>query len=733
MNSHSASVPRHIFYGLGRWFSRLTLSRNVAVILAIVAVASCVMTYLALTRDSSDISTAYWLLNLDLVLLLLLGTVIARQIVRLWSERRRGIAGAKLHARLVLVFSVLATAPAILMAIFSSVFLYFGVQAWFNERVSTSINQSLEVAQSYLREHEQVMRADILGMANDLNREAAQLSESPEIFDQIMQTQAMLRNLSEAIVFRADGKVLARSRLSFSLEFDRFPQKDIDSANAGEVVLITGGNHDRIRALVRLDRFFNTYLYVGRPVDAKVIEHIHNAEAAVQEYTTLEGKQSHLQITFTFMFMGVALMLLLAAVWFGLVFSEQLVQPIGALIVAAERARAGDLSTRVSAVNDDDEISLLGRAFNRMTSQLQGQQEALLSANAMLDERRRFTETVLAGASSGVIGLDGLGVMTLANAKAGALLQGTGDEKMIGRRLTEFIPGAAEVMEKAMERHEKEATLQTEYAVQNGPSKILLVRITAEQGGAGAVATIDDISALVSAQRKAAWADVARRIAHEIKNPLTPIQLSAERLKRKYLPQIQDDPETFSRCTDTIIRQVSEIGHMVGEFSAYARMPEPVKRKENVIEVCQDALVLQQQAHSDISFIFSGMRADIQANCDRAQLTQVVTNLLQNAIDSIHDRQQQTPGEGRVRLSVMEQGDHISISVEDNGMGLPEISSGQLMEPYVTTKKKGSGLGLAIVRKIMEDHSGSVILENYVDEGIKSGAKAVIVFPRGIE
>ncbi len=248
----------------------------------------------------------------------------------------------------------------------------------------------------------------------------------------------------------------------------------------------------------------------------------------------------------------------------------------------------------------------------------------------------------------------------------------------------------------------------------------------------GAVATIDDISNLVSAQRKAAWADVARRIAHEIKNPLTPIQLSAERLKRKYLPQIGEDPETFEKCIETIVRQVNEIGHMVNEFSAYARMPVPVKRTENIVEVCKDALILQRQAHPDIGFSFIAADNGLQAHFDRSQLTQVITNILQNAIDSIHERQQQKPGDGQIKIILEQKGLNVLLSIDDNGMGLPEKNKDQLMEPYVTTKKKGSGLGLAIVKKIMEDHDGSITLEDNVSQDVKSGAKAVIVFPKEV-
>ena len=569
---------------LHKWsdkISRLTLSRSVAVGLTLAAVASCVVTYLVLTRRSADINTVYWLLNLDLILLLMLGTVISRQLVKIWSEKKRGVAGSRLHIRLVLAFSLMAAAPAILMAVFSAIFLYFGVQAWFKDRVSTAVNESRAVAQAYLYEHREVMRADVMAMAHDLNRDVRFLDENPQALAQLIQTQSSIRNLPEVIIYRSNGDVVSRSRMALMLEMERLPKEMMQRADSGEVVLVTGGSQDRIRALVKLDRFFDAYLYVGRLVDGSVLQHMATAERAVKEYTTLDGRKSRVQIAMTAMFAAIALLLLMAAVWFGLVFSEQLVAPISALIGTAEKVRSGDLSARVPDVTaapseQDDEIVLLGRAFNRMTQQLQSQQKELLMANRMLDERRRFTEAVLASASSGIIGLDKQGQITLANLRAEELLLGAANDDTVmlnGRSLAEFIPEAAEVFLRASGDTDRPAQVQLEYAAGSGPRKTMLLRITAEQGGSGAVATLDDISALVSAQRNAAWADVARRIAHEIKNPLTPIQLSAERLRRKYLPQIKEDPETFAKCTDTIIRQVADIGHMVGEFSAYARMP----------------------------------------------------------------------------------------------------------------------------------------------------------------
>lgn len=717
------------------WVSHADISKRAAYFLAAAVALSCCATYVAMTISSTELNTIYWLLNLDLVLLLLLGTVVARQIVKVWMEKKRGIAGSRLHVRLVFVFSVLAATPAILMAVFSSIFFYFGVQAWLNDRVSTAVNESLEVAQAYLKEHHQVMRADVLAMANDLNRAALALAENQDNLNQFIETQSQLRNLPEAIIVTSSGKIIAQSRFALSLGLENLPREDMQRASSGEVVLLTHGTtHDRIRALVKLDNFLDSYLYVGRFVDASVLEHVKTTETAVREYGTIEGRQSQLQISMTLMFMMVALLLLMAAVWFGLSFSGQLIAPISALITTAESVRRGDLSARVPETSQDDELAILGKAFNRMTSQIEAQQDALLRANRMLDDRRRFTEAVLSGASSGVIGLDRKGNITLANAKAHELLLGDNNTSLAGKTLVDFLPQAGTFLKAKPE--ESSTPLQIEHAIGDGPLKTLFVRATHEQGGEGMIVTIDDISMLVSAQRKAAWADVARRIAHEIKNPLTPIQLSAERLKRKYLHQIQDDPETFEKCTETIVRQVNEIGHMVNEFSAYARMPVPIKKIENLVEVSQDALVLQRQSVTDIGFSFITSNKAILAHIDRAQLTQVITNLLQNGIDSIRERQQSAPGDGIIKLLVEEKGVNAFISIEDNGCGFSEKIKQTIFEPYVTTKKKGSGLGLAIVKKIMEDHGGSITLENIssdADPEVKTGAKAVIVFPTGVK
>jgi two-component system nitrogen regulation sensor histidine kinase NtrY len=415
-------------------------------------------------------------------------------------------------------------------------------------------------------------------------------------------------------------------------------------------------------------------------------------------------------------FFIVALLLLMAAVWLALQYANRLLQPIGRLVAASEKIGGGDLGARVPEAPDDDEIALLSRAFNRMTGQLESQRSELMDANLELEERGRFMELVLTGVSAGVIGLDREGRINLPNRSASELLE-SDLEAHLGEPLEAVVPEMAPLIAAAARRPARSAEGQITLA-RGSSQRTLLVRVAAEAAGEGPigyVVTFDDVTALLSAQRMAAWADIARRIAHEIKNPLTPIQLSAERLKRKYLKEIVSDPETFSACTDTIIRQVGDIGRMVTEFSSFARMPAPAMHDEDLVSVCRQALLLQQNAHPAITYHRELGAQPVSVACDSRQIGQVMTNLLQNAADSIEAREPAgevtlPPGEIWVRL--FEEVGAVVVAVEDNGRGLPVRDRDRLTEPYVTTRAKGTGLGLAIVKKIMEDHGGELRLED---------------------
>jgi two-component system nitrogen regulation sensor histidine kinase NtrY len=445
-------------------------------------------------------------------------------------------------------------------------------------------------------------------------------------------------------------------------------------------------------------------------------------QRAAALYEQMEGQRSGFQITFALIFMMVAMLFLVAAVAIGIHFAAQFAGPIRRLITAAEQVRGGDLAARVPEGEKDDELASLSRAFNRMTYQIESQQRELREANRQLDERRRFTETVLTGVSAGVIGLDSLGRVNLPNRSASALL-GTDLEQAIGQDLAEVAPEMAGLLGEAERRPDRLAQSQVEL-IRGNSTRTLLVRIAAEHNGrvmSGFVVTFDDITELLSAQRKAAWADIARRIAHEIKNPLTPIQLAAERLRRRYLKEIKSDVETFTICTDTIVRHVGDIGRMIDEFSSFARMPTPVLKPENLVELVHRAVFLQRTAHPEIVFEPVFPASPVAVNCDARLVGQALVNIVKNAIESIEARKAEekaTPA-GRIRVSVAEEDGQAAVIIEDNGKGLPQHGREQLTEPYVTTRTKGTGLGLAIVKKIMEDHHGELVLEDGEMEGAR--------------
>ncbi|MBL8668147.1 MAG: PAS domain-containing sensor histidine kinase [Rhodospirillales bacterium] len=714
---------------------RYRLDRKLAFAVVLAAVISGVVTVTAWTGSAEfgpDPQTVVILLYIDTVLLLLLGAIVVRQLVRVWAERRRGLAGSGLHVRIVILFSLVAVTPAILVAVFSALFLNFGIQAWFSERVRTAVEASSAVAQAYLGEHRQSIRAEAFAMANDLNRDASALMRDPSAFNELLGVQAALRSLSEAAVVDGDGRIVAHAPLSLTLELDLIPLEAIEKADAGQVVVLATERDDRVRAAVKLNRFIDAYLIIGRFLDPEVLAQIERTEMAVAQYRRLEQSREGILITFVMIFIIVALLLLLAAVWMGLTLATHISRPISGLIAAAERVRDGDMSVRVRRLSTIGEFAMLGRAFNRMTSQLQSQQSGLLLANRDLDERRRFTEAVLSGVSAGVIGLDERATINLPNRSASELL-GLDLNAVRGLPLAEVVPEMADLIRCATDHPDRTCESELRLIRASRP-RTLIVRIAPErQDGEvlGYVVTFDDITALVQAERKAAWADVARRIAHEIKNPLTPIQLASERLKRKYSREIKSDPDTFIACTETIIRQVEDIGRMVDEFSSFARMPRPELKPEDICELVRQAAFLERNRFPDIRIDLNVSERPLFLLCDARLVSQALINVLKNAAEAVQGRDPAMSAAmpGWVGVSVVPQQAaegrrQIAVVVEDNGRGLPSENRDRLTEPYVTTRTKGTGLGLAIVKKIMEDHNGELLLEDR--EG--GGARVSLVF-----
>ncbi|MEN2976178.1 PAS domain-containing sensor histidine kinase [Tistrella bauzanensis] len=737
-------------------FARIRPGRIFTIALLVAALASGVATYLALTGLSffggnwgsearADASTVFILLNVDLALLLLLVGVLAHGLIRLWLQRRRRSAGSRLQLRLVTLFALVAALPAIVVMVFSALFFDFGIQTWFNERVRTALNQSNAVARAYLLEHQRTIRADVIAMAADIDREALTTFDASGRLQRLLEIQAALRNLPEAMVFRGDGRILARSELSFSLEFATVPQPLLDQARRGDVVLLTDRQDDRVRALIQVQSLGDVFLYVGRFVDSAVLDHMEQVNRAVSQYDEAESRRSGIQLTFTGLFVLIALVLLLAAVWIGFLVARSIARPMSQLVGAAERVRSGDLRAQVPEGREDDEVGILARAFNRMTRQLAAQREALLAANRQIDTRRRFTEKVLEGVSAGVIGLDADHRVNLANRSALSLL-GLDFDQAVDRPMVDLLPALEPLLARLVDRPDRVVQAQIE-ADPGGRHRNLMVRLAADiistrdSGPAapvGVVITFDDITDLMVAQRTAAWSDVARRIAHEIKNPLTPIQLSAERLKRRYLKEITSDPDTFVACTDTIIRQVGDIGRMVNEFSSFARMPQPVMADVDLGPLVREAVITQRLGRPELGFEFTRPDVPVLVRADSRLLGQALTNLLVNAgqaVDTIAETEgvpaRDLPPERRRIVVAIEALDRLAqITVADAGRGLPESLKGRLTEPYVTTKAKGTGLGLAIVRKIMEDHGGRVSIDDRRDsDGRILGAVATLELP----
>jgi two-component system nitrogen regulation sensor histidine kinase NtrY len=729
--TEAAEMPANGVLDLLRAVSR---SGVLAVGVSILAVVSGVATYVTVTgliphEPTPAVLLALLLINLTVVLAL--GALIAWRLTRLWVQRRSGAAGARLHARLVAMFSVIAVVPAILVAIFAAVTLNLGIEEWFSARVQAALTSSVNVAERYVAEHERLIVGDAYEIANGIEHDPQLFGPdnrvNPDMLFKKLADMTKDHDLQASYIFDSQGNVLGSSRRQSLPERPTLKKSDIAQAAHGTIVIDANSKVGVVRALIRLQALNDAYLLVVRSVDPQVLAYYQRTVDAVSEYKRLEQNRSKVQVIFAVLYGVVSLLILLAAIWLGLWAANRLVGPISRLIRAAERVTGGDLKAQVAVKRDDDEIATLGRAFNRMTAQLDAQRTELIDASYQIDARRRFTEAVLAGVSAGVIGLDSDGRITIVNRAAARLLNASQDE-LVGRHYTETVPELSGLIRRAL--HEPIGRAGGEATVKRGSTvRSLSVQVDGEKGPeAGYIVTFDDITDLVSAQRTAAWADVARRIAHEIKNPLTPIQLSAERLKRKYGKEVTTDPEVFRQCTDTIIRQVGDIGRMVDEFSTFARMPAPMMRRESAQELLHQAVFLQRVAHPQFTFETNAPTEAVHFECDGRLVSQALTNVLKNATEAIAAREAAgNDGQGRIAIRLEQSRDRLAYRITDNGVGLPAEHRHRLTEPYVTTRTKGTGLGLAIVKKIVEDHGGEVTIEDRGDD--ETGAEVCLSFP----
>jgi two-component system nitrogen regulation sensor histidine kinase NtrY len=641
--------------------------------------------------------------------LLLLG-IILREVWQVVQARRSGRAAARLHVRIVGLFSIIAAAPAILVAIVASVTLDRGLDRLFSTRTRAAIENSLIVAEAYLRDHAQIVRSDIMVMGFDIARTKPLFDQDPDKLGQFLTFQASVRGLAAAVVLDRELNVIARADVKINQTFALPPRDALAHITEKEPQIVLLPDTNYVAAILKLDKYTDYYLYVTRLLDPSVVPQLNATQASVQEYAAIEARRVGIQVAFALMYTVIALIVLLSAVWIGLNFANRLVAPIRRLIGAANAVYTGNLYVRVPVRPSEGDLGHLGETFNRMTQELRTQRDDIMRARDLIDSRRRFTEAVLAGASAGVIGVDGNGCVSILNRSAEKLI-GRTEAEALGKPLVEVFPELADVMAAAQSgaRTQDQVTIS-----RNGRERNLSVRVTSEQSVEsehGYVVTLDDITELVAAQRTSAWADVARRIAHEIKNPLTPIQLSAERLRRKYGKMITEDRAVFEQCTDTIVRQVDDIRRMVDEFSRFARMPKPVIAAEDVADTVRQAVFLMRVGNAEIDIEAEIAEDPMPARFDRRLISQALTNIIKNASEAIAAVPAAELGKGSIRVFAAREDGNIVIDVVDNGVGLPKENRSRLLEPYVTTREKGTGLGLAIVGRIVEDHGAWVRIQ----------------------
>ena len=656
------------------------------------------------------------LLGFNLVLILLLASVVGLRLLAL-LDAQSSDAGARLHLRFVTLFAFAAMAPALVVAMFYGVLVNRGVDDWFSTRVQTVVENSATIFRSYMDEQKRYVSSHVTLMAADLNRAAPALQSSPVTFSHFLAQQAVDHAFPAAYLIDREGRILARAEGPSAPTFVAPPVSGFKAADENDIFV----SSDLTRSLYRLRSYPDAYLYLTRPVEKGIVENLTEAEASLGSYREAAQSRQRIQTVFALSYAETALLVLVGAIWLGMAAANSISGPVSRLVHAAGRVAGGDLTARVDAESDPEEIAVLSHAFNNMTRDLQTQQEALTLASDEAKQRSQFIETVLSEVSAGVIAMDVSGKISAANRQAASLLGLPGDRGH-GLLLANVAPEVAAVAESAKLGGDAEA----EVDLVRGRDTYRL-RVRASRSDDGLVLTFDDITRLVSAQRNAAWRDVARRIAHEIKNPLTPIQLSAERLQRKFRKGVaKEDLDTFDRCTDTIVRQVGDIGRMVDEFSSFARMPAPRFEQQDASELLRAGVFAQRVASSDIDIDLIEPMPQINVIADGRMIAQALTNVLKNATEAIHARPSGSMMRGRITAELVEDMSGVSIIVEDNGIGLPARDRDRLTEPYVTTRDKGTGLGLAIVKSILEDHGGELILTDAVNE---TGARAVLKFP----
>ncbi len=718
---------------------RLRRVRNLATLgVVVLGPVLALVTYLVLGPLGQGANTPSLRLILlsDLVYILLVAALVFSQVARLIAARRAKSAGSRLHLRLTGVFALMALIPTVSVAVFAGLTINVGLEGWFSDRVRSVVGNSLAAAQAYESEQRDDLREDAVTLARGIDLARTQGVAVPDSQLLAEGQRQIQRGLREAYLIDGTSQIRARGDRSYLFDFEAPTPDQIAQArqNGGAPFVIEDWPNNEFRALIPVASYVDRYLYVSRDVDGKILSLLDDTKETVRLYQQLENDRGRLLFEFGLLYIGFAVILILAAIWLGLWFAERLSGPVGRLTGAAQQVGAGDLEVQVREEDGDDEIAMLGRYFNQMTKQLKGQRETLLDNTRQIERRRRLFDSVLSSVTSGVVGLDPEGRVAFVNRSAMRLLAWEEDQQSLA--ISVAVPEFGPLFETVVKSHGEVAQGEVKVSRQ-GRTENLLVRMATRRADDGRlegyVVAFDDVTDLVSAQRMAAWGDVARRIAHEIKNPLTPIQLSAERIQRKFGPKLPEDAASLEQMTGVIIRQTADLRRIVDEFSKFARMPEPETSLQDVTQLVRDAVLLQQTGQPGVKIVADLPKTPVMAQLDATMLSQALTNLIKNAGEAIETLKEKGAPEGlapRIEITVSTSPTTAEITIADNGIGLPEDRA-RLFEPYVTTRSEGTGLGLPIVKKIIEEHGGTLALENApVFAGqTHFGAMAIITLP----
>ncbi|MDA9926879.1 PAS domain-containing sensor histidine kinase [Amylibacter sp.] len=683
-----------------------------------------------------------FILLIDGIYLLVVIAIVGYSVMRMFAARRAKSAGSRLHMRLSRVFAIVALIPTVLVAVFAVVTLSIGVEGWFSKNVQNVVSSSLSAAKAYKNEQSNDLKVDLKFMAIRLNeyKDTNSFVSDSDLRLQLISYQNLIqRGLKEAYIIDENANLRSRGELSYLFGYEEPNQEAMDSAKTGDLFIIEDWPNNEFRGLIKLESFADKYLYISRVVDGNILNLLDKTMESAITYNTMEAQREKILWSYGLLYFGFATFVILSSILLGMLFAERLSRPVGRLAGAAQRLGAGDFDVQVIEEKGDDEIAMLSRVFNHMTKQVKRQRDDLITANDYTERRRRLFDSVLSGVTAGVIGLSSDGNVGFINLAAEKLLN-LNAENHEGKSIKLAVPEFVDLF-LLIQKNENKTQQQEIKLTRAGATEILLVRVSARISEdllvEGYVITFDDVTDLVSAQRLAAWGDVARRIAHEIKNPLTPIQLSAERLKRKYSPMVGAEEDNLSQYCDVIIRQTNDLRRIVDEFSKFARMPEPIKRSVNITKLLKDVILLFEISSPAIKIKLKNPHGDINVNVDETMINQAFTNLIKNAGEAIESKAKLNSTnkfDPEIRIFIKKNVNNLEIIIEDNGTGLPTQERSRLFEPYVTNRENGTGLGLSIVKKIIEEHNGSLELldASPFSSNEDFGAKMRIIFPKEI-